>query len=743
MSFILLPRKNKILHILLVSLLSSAAYYGTGHAALPGEQAVKDPNEAPVDFTANTVEYDDTGQKVTAIGDVEIAQNGRVVKADRVIYDLQTEVVSAEGNVAVMETNGDVHFVDKAELEQSMKNGYVKKLRSVLADGSRFTAEEGHRINGERIEMKDATYTPCEPCKANPDKPPAWQIKADKVTHDNVDHTISYNNATFEVSGVPVAYVPYFSHPDGTINQKSGLLPPTFSMSSDLGFSATPKYYWAIDPSQDATFGVRAFVEQSPMLMGEYRKRFENGELEIGGSTIYADRTDRTNGGEYEYKDEEWRGHFFGEGRWDLDDKWRAGFNADVASDDQYLRQFDISNEDVLENEIYAERFDNRDYAAIRALAFQDVRTSDRAADQPNVLPEMEASFLGTPGDTLGGRWSFDASALGLTRDGSGQDVGRVSVDAGWKRKDVLDIGIVNVISANLRADGYTIPKRDENLLGAGTEGDSTEGRALPVLHNVTSYPVVKSFDSGSQVVVEPMVSLTAATNIENDNIPNEDSQDLQIDANNIFQPSRFPGLDRVEDQSHTTYGVRTGVHSPEGNKGEVFLGQSYRFDEDRNFYPEGSGLENKSSNYVGEISANYFEYLDLNYRFELASDGFAAQRHEVDADSVLGRLTLSTSYLFAKSLEGTDLLDSREQVYGAASYRVADDWRVGTAARYDLGEENEGLRKASLTLQYLGQCYTIATTATRNYTYESTGDSSTEVTVRVGLKNLGEFGTE
>ena len=46
------------------------------------------------------------------------------------------------------------------------------------------------------------------------------------------------------------------------------------------------------------------------------------------------------------------------------------------------------------------------------------------------------------------------------------------------------------------------------------------------------------------------------------------------------------------------------------------------------------------------------------------------------------------------------------------------------------------------LLLEYLGQCYTVSASAVRNFTFESTGDAGTEVMLRVGLKNLGEFGS-
>jgi LPS-assembly protein len=723
--------KRQILTLTLWGLFcSGVAWPMAAHAQTASE-------DMPVDFQARQVEYDDVNQTVTAHGDVEITQNGKIIKADRVVYSLTKEAVSAEGNVVLIEPNGDVHFADQLDLQEDMKNGYVRKLRTILADGSRFTAEEGHRRGGIIIEMKDASYTPCEPCKLHPEKAPLWQINAQKVTHNDAEHMISYKHATFDIKGVPVAYVPYFSHPDGTIKQKSGFLTPTFSLDSQQGFGVEPRYYWAIDPSTDATFATRVYTAQSPLFRGEYRKRFEEAELSLDASTTYSDRTDSV-AGEEVHIDDELRGHLFADGLWNIDEKWRAGFGAQLSSDDQYLRQYDLSSDNVLENQVYLERFDNRDYAVARAIAFQDVRVSDRATDQPNILPEVHAGFMGDPNGVLGGRWNLDMSMLGLTRKGSGQDVIRGSTEAGWERRDVLDIGLVNTLYAGARADIYSTPQRDEAL---GGDGDTTAARMFPILHNVTSYPLVNNLEN-AQVLIEPTVSFTATTDVDNDNdVPNEDSQDVQIDSNNIFEADRFPGIDRVEDRSHITYGARTGLYTPDGSQAEIFLGRSYRFSDDDNPFPEGSGLNDENSDFVGHLIAKYRNDLNLQYRFQLASENLQAELHEVDASAVLGPVDLASSYMYARGLEGTDLDENREQLYAAVGYRVSDQWKLRTAARYDLGE-NEGLRSADLGFDYIGQCLALSAIARKSYTDDETGDNATEVLLRVGFKNLGEFAT-
>src|SRR5690606_14234613 len=125
---------------------------------------------------------------------------------------------------------------------------------------------------------------------------------------------------------------------------------------------------------------------------------------------------------------------------------------------------------------------------------------------------------------------------------------------------------------------------------------DDTETRGFAQAHWNVSYPFVKNFES-LQWVVEPIASLTASTNVDQDEgVPNEDSRDFSLDPLNLFEPNRSPGYDLIEDRSRVTYGLRTGLHGHNGYSGEIFFGQSRRFDEDDNPFSTGSGLSEQES---------------------------------------------------------------------------------------------------------------------------------------------------
>jgi LPS-assembly protein len=438
------------------------------------------------------------------------------------------------------------------------------------------------------------------------------------------------------------------------------------------------------------------------------------------------------------------RGHIFADGLWDMNDKWRSGVKVEYASDDQYLRQYDFSSEDVLENKIYTERFSGRHYSTARLISYQDVRIGDlQNEDQPQILPEIISSWVGEPGSVplIGGRWEIEGNILGLHREGAEQDMARASLEGAWKRRLVSDLGFLTTVDASVRGDFYEVRDRDIAQGGNPNDESLSEARFYPLLHAETSYPLSRDFEN-FQMRIEPIGSISAAPHLDgNDNIPNEDSQDIQLDTANIFNANRFPGLDRVEDETHLTYGLRTGIYGHDGSTLNVFAGQSYRLDDKNNPFPAGSGLNSQSSDYVGEVYGNYKDRYYFDYRVQLDNDGLSSQRHEFDGSADFGKLSVSGTYLYANSLAGTAITDSREQIGGDVAYRWNSEWTTRAGAVQDLGAQS-GLRTAYLGIDHFGQCLNWSLSAVRNLTDDASGDSSTELLLRIGLKNLGEFQT-
>jgi len=719
------------LRITILALVSLLAGISTGAA-----NALPKPNHdsnAPVNFQAKALSHDDAAQTVTALGDVELAQGRQILHAEKVVYYLAEDKVTAIGNVSLLDEQGNVHFAEYVELRNDMNDGIVQGLLTLLADGSRFTAAEARRENnGTKTTMTDASYTVCRVCEADPR--PLWQVRAAEVTHDANDKTVRYKHARLELFGVPLLYSPVFSHPDPGLKRKSGFLRPQYGWSNTLGTHIKGGYYYDIAPDKDMTAWVEKTTLAGTLLEGEWRERFANGQLQINGSTVNSDRHEEDGSIEKSRQ----RGHIFANGKFDLNDRWRSGFDLARASDKQYLRLYDISSDNVLVNRAYAERFSGRDYSRVSAYNFQDVRLGVRPV-QPDILPMAEHQMIGEPGSLWGGRWQAGVSALGLNRPHGEQGMQRGSVAVGWERQDVSSWGIATAVRLDGREDYYAVENSNAAKLNPLLDNNPKTGRGLVTASLVSSYPLARTV-TDAQAVIEPVLGVSLSPNVSqrNDRIPNEDSIDTRFDVNNLFQQNRYPGIDRQEDGDRVNYGIKTGLYGDNGRYGKVSFGQSYRFYGD-DIFPQGSGLEDRLSDFVGQIKAGVSQYLDADYRFQLDSATLAAKRHEVQAGGGNDLFRLNSRYLYMAAVEGTGLNGSRQQIQTDGTYNITKTWKFDAAALVDVGDQ-PGLRNAMSGLNYSDECFTFSVQGSRNVADAASGDNETKLMIRVGLKSIGDF---
>lgn len=707
----------------------------------PAAAATNDPLAAsanePVAFEADQLFHDDKAQTVTATGHVELVQDTRILRADKMIYHLDTDTVSALGNVSLLDEKGDVHFAQYVELTGKLKEGFVQGLTSTLADGTRFTAVEARRENGgQRMVMTEASYTPCKVCEG---KGPLWQIKADKVTYDKDKKKIDYKNARLEMFGVPIGYTPIFTHPDPSLKRKSGLLRPSAGWTAERGTFVRGGYYVDIAPDKDMTLTVEPTTRRGVLVGTQWRQRFERGDLNINGSAVQSDRVEQ--GGTI--SSNKLRGHLFADGRYDVNERWRTGFNVERTSDKEYLGLYDLSDAKILESEAYAERFSGRDYSRVGAMTFQDIRVGVRP-EQPDILPLAEHRMLGEPGQALGGRWEVEARVAGLNRNNDGQDMQKGSLDLGWERRFISTAGVVTQVEARGMADVFALQDRDAAKVNPALDEHSTAARFMPAAQVTTSLPVARRIEGlSASLVVEPMASVVVSGNLDQNDVdmPNEDGVGVELDAGNLFAMNRFPGTDRREDESRAVYAIKGGLHGDNGRSVSAMVGQSYRFNSDSGLFPDNAGLEENASDLVGQLDVFLGRYFDANYRLRVDEDTLSARMHEIRASGGNDRFKLSSRYIFAEPVVGAGFSETREQVLVGGTLNLTQNWSLTSSVLTDLGAD-PGLRRANMNLGYADECFSFSVLGTRNLSDRATGEKETAILVRLGLKSIGEIST-
>ena len=132
-------------------------------------------------------------------------------------------------------------------------------------------------MSGEKTSFNKSIFTMCNYRKN--EKCPPWSIQAREMLHDNNKKTIYYDHAVIKVYNIPIFYAPKLSHPDPTVNRRSGFLPPSFSDSKNLGTGISIPYFWAVDHDKNLTFTNKFYVTENPLFIGEYHQAFKNSQL--------------------------------------------------------------------------------------------------------------------------------------------------------------------------------------------------------------------------------------------------------------------------------------------------------------------------------------------------------------------------------------------------------------------------------------------------------------------------------
>jgi LPS-assembly protein len=698
----------------------------------------------PALVQADIMAYNQNLNLIAAKGNVEIAQGNQVLHADKVIYNLNTNVVRAVGNVAILQPSGEVIFANEAELTSDMKQGFVDQLRILFPDNSRLAAQDAQRYEGRYLVADRGVYTACNLCAEHPDEPPLWQVKGVRVTHDSVEHDIMYRDATIEMGGIPVFYTPFFSNPDATVKRRQGLLTPSGGTNSSVGTFFKLPYYIDIAPTDDAILEPVISTKDHLMLSSEWRHRFANGNMQWDGSFTHTSLVNEFGVDE----GNQWRGHIFGTSLFNINNEWRAGSNVAYTSDKSYLQRYNIGSDDTLINRGYVEGFRGRNYAVGNLYYFEDLRPGPQKTE-PIVAPDILFSALGEPGKTLGGRWSFDGGMLMTTRDRNvspdrqGPDTRRVDLQAGWDRQIISSTGFLTDVSALARADAYWADNVQDPSLPAGAGfSNMTDIRPFAQSDIKVRYPFGRHGD-GYQQIVEPIGVVSVAPQVSNkQKLPNEDSLDVGFDETNLFSPNRFTGVDRLEGGVRTGYGLRHAVIGDNGARIEMLGGQVYRFKRDENF-PDGSGLRDQFSDYVGRVEFSPAKWLDTSYGFRLDKSTHEFQRQEAQASAGVPEFRPTFNYINANEIEATtnQAIHIEELIVGFSS-KFAKYWTFSASHDQEF-LPSQGPRLSRAGIAYSDECFQIGVTAQRQETDRADLNTGTSVMFHFYLKNIGGMHTD
>jgi len=302
-------------------------------------------------------------------------------------------------------------------------------------------------------------------------------------------------------------------------------------------------------------------------------------------------------------------------------------------------------------------------------------------------------------------------------------------------------------LTALARADAYHTDESAETAVPIYRGEDGWHFRGIGALAADLKWPFIGPMFGGTQRLV-PRVQLVLTPPTPNLEIPNEDARAVDLEDSNLFALSRFPGYDRWEDGSRVTYGVDWTLERPNLSISTT-IGQSYRITRRPGIFPEGTGLTDRFSDFVGRTRVRYGRLVDITHRFRVDKDNFAVRRNEVDLTVGSDETYAQIGYLrlnrdISAAIE--DLRD-KEELRFAGRVKFARYWSVFGATVLDLTNEAEDPLSLAdgfvpvrhrLGINYEDECIELGVSWRRDY--ERFGDfrKGSTFSLRLSLKGLG-----
>ena len=723
-------------------LVSALAPIGTVHAQLRipaasgGSSGSKD---APVTFTADQVEYDRGHSLVIARGAVEAWQNEQVLRADEVVFNRDTGVMTANGHVALLEPDGETMFAGSAVLSNNMRDGVLKDMSALLAENGRMAANDARRTDGLLNELSRVVYSTCNLCLTDPTKAPLWQIRASSAVQDLEHKMIEYHDATLEMYGLPVAYFPFLAAPDPSVQRRSGWMIPWLGNSSSVGAFFTAPYYWVIDGQSDATFVPMMTTKAGPQADVQYRRAFNNGTLLMNLSAGYVASAPQ--------------GTIAARGQFVYDDTWRWGFDINRASSILYLRDFhtglDLNGSlNLLPSTVYVEGFGQWSYSRFEMISYQSLSTTIADNTIPLAVPRYTYSFFGQP-DRLGGRTTVDVSAYNILR-GNGTDTRRAALSANWERPFTGMLGDRWRFTLHGDVAAYDATQVN-NQPNFGQAGRVDTARGLPQIGIDWNWPFARDSGAWGTQLIEPMAQLILAPRAGNSQlfrIPNEDSFDFEFSDNNLFGFNRFPGIDRLEGGSRLNAAIH-GAWYLGGTTFDGLVGQSYRTYKDT-LFPAASGLRNQVSDLVARGTFSPTGWLDLTYRTRLDARTMATRMVDTVASVGTSRFRISGGYTYSNFNPTTYYLQAPPPPINSAFYTPRNEVSFAASSGWDKYRVSAFARRNLATNQmvayggdliYEDECFILDLKFNRRYTTYLYESGATTLLLQFTFKTIGQFG--
>jgi len=680
----------------------------------------------PKEVTAEDLENEPTPQYETTV----------TISSDWMVYDMDLESIKAKGNVKIV-TDEDQLSAKEGTLNLTNETG--KFIDAVV-----IRDEDSLHLEGETIEKTGFdTYRIVDgwaiTCKIEEGDAPPWSFSSAQTDIREGGYAV-LKHAKFNIKNVPVLYSPYFIVPIKNTRQ-TGFLFPEFSYSSNSGFGANLPFFLNISESMDATFFPEFYSNRGIMPGAEFRYISSENNKGVFTASYLDDKLSDPSETEY-YEDTGYthdnsdRYWIRGKADYTFGDGWESRLDIDIASDEDYLSEFDdgYTGYDDTENrylDMFGRGFDD-DTETERTNSFKvlkswggqslvgkviaindtdtqsddtvEVTTTDadtgettttyEEADTPLwTLPSVDYSGTEATGfaDVT---FSWDADYVNYWRE-EGLGGNRLDIQPALSTPIPLGQYLESRAEVSVRDTFYMV----ETYGDEEWEYDDTQNRLYAAFETEVATTLERDFNFGSDPnsplrhQIRPYLEYEYIPDVDQDEIP------------------QYDDVDDIDEENTITYGIDNFFDFVKSNEGGIntlsdyakfTIEQSYNFSGNANdSYDDSDDDEDTPfSDIYAKLKWYPVQLTSFTYKtyFDVYDSEFNAHTLEGSYENSRGDY-ITVDYSFKNS---SDI----NQVNGSFGTTIFDKWLLEAEIEHSLEDEETNEAKGSITYQAL--CWSV-----------------------------------
>ncbi len=607
---------------------------------------------------ADAVEVNTETGEGTAEGHVHFEDPHRKVAAERAEFNLFTKTGTLHQTTGSLEGKGLAH----------------RRGQSAQPVTFYFAAERFVRETEVRSRISRGSLTSC----LGPS--PGWLFKAQDATIEEEGYAY-LSHVTFWIKNVPVFYTPYFILPTKS-ERATGILPPGFGTSNELGFFLNNAFFWAINDQSDTTIGVDYWSKRGVRPSLEYRyilSAEDHGQF----NTLYLD--DDLTGNQF------WK--VGGSSAQNLPGQIRGILALDLMSKANYDRTFEVVNllaRTRRDADSYLSLFRNWEHAAAGLQARQLVDVENQNDERLKRYPDVGFDLLPTPlpwGPLTFGLGALATNFLGDRTESLGGDLN--------ERRFILLPQLSGTLAQRPWAAITPFLGFQETVFDLSGQG--TEAQSVPTMGAEIRGPQlfrIYGSQEGSRYkhVVEPSITYHW--------IPHFTEKTLQ-------QP--FDIFDDVFHRNDFMFSITNRLYARTGSPGGAF--------ETREFallrISQGLDLTGQNGAAFSQIAPGpFFSDLNLEARAQLTST--LTLRTDVAYDTAQGQLDIANAGIVLQPLPFTYIALERrfrrdpnvDFINGAIGLTLPKGWGLVYSTGYNARDKS--FAGNAVTATYRSECWTV-----------------------------------